>query len=397
VMEGYTDVVIAHQSGVEAAVAVLGTALGADHVKLLKRLAERVVLVLDGDTAGQKRADEVLELFVQADADLRILTLPSGLDPADYLQENGTNAFESLVGSAPDALEHKLASLTAGVDVTHDTHAVLQAIDGMTEILAKAKSIDPLKLDQMLLRLSRTFGIAVNRLQDRLAKKRDEFDRRKRASQRFRQTSSTSETAPERTFVKPAASQNRISDPNALLAEAATDFEAFQADPTSSRPSPRPDARETEQPLTGFDRELFETMIESPELAGRAVEAIDPEWLDTLTGKMILAAYQELDLQGRELDVESLLLLLENDFLKNEVVTLQFRLSKRGEKLSLNAEARYEALLRQYQQRESRAEQQRQIAQIESSALGESEELELLKQLFDGERHRHESDPQGGT
>ncbi len=85
VMEGYTDVVAARQAGVEPVVAVLGTALGEQHVKILKRFAERVVLVLDGDTAGQNRADEVLELFVRAEVDLRVLTLPEGSDPADYL------------------------------------------------------------------------------------------------------------------------------------------------------------------------------------------------------------------------------------------------------------------------------------------------------------------------
>jgi DNA primase len=68
VMEGYTDVVAAWQSGIDQVVAVLGTALGEQHVRILKRFAERVVLVLDGDAAGQRRADEVLELFVSAAA-----------------------------------------------------------------------------------------------------------------------------------------------------------------------------------------------------------------------------------------------------------------------------------------------------------------------------------------
>ena len=81
--------------------AVLGTALGTEHVKILNRFAERVVLVLDGDTAGQRRADEVLELFVQADVDLRILTLPDGSDPADYLADHGREAFQALVELLP--------------------------------------------------------------------------------------------------------------------------------------------------------------------------------------------------------------------------------------------------------------------------------------------------------
>ncbi len=121
VMEGYTDVVAAWQAGIEPVVAVLGTALGQQHVKMLKRFAKQVVLVLDGDSAGQNRADEVLELFVSADADLRVLTLPDGSDPADFLAAHGRQAFQELVAEAPDAMDHKLARLTAGVDLC-ETH-----------------------------------------------------------------------------------------------------------------------------------------------------------------------------------------------------------------------------------------------------------------------------------
>ena len=71
-MEGYTDVIVAHQYGFNNAVAVLGTALGEPHIRLLRRFADRIVLVLDGDEAGQKRTNEVLELFVAEQVDLRI-------------------------------------------------------------------------------------------------------------------------------------------------------------------------------------------------------------------------------------------------------------------------------------------------------------------------------------
>ena len=98
VMEGYTDVIVAHQYGFQNAVAVLGTALGEAHVRILKRFADRIVLVLDGDEAGQKRANEVLELFVAQQVDLRILTLPDGLDPCDFLHQRGAEALRRAAG-----------------------------------------------------------------------------------------------------------------------------------------------------------------------------------------------------------------------------------------------------------------------------------------------------------
>ena len=113
VMEGYTDVIVAHQYGFENAVAVLGTALGESHIRLLKAHADRIVLVLDGDEAGTKRANEVLELFIAQQADLRILTLPEDLDPCDFLHKYGAEAFsELLAGKAVDALDHAYAVTT---------------------------------------------------------------------------------------------------------------------------------------------------------------------------------------------------------------------------------------------------------------------------------------------
>jgi 5S rRNA maturation endonuclease (ribonuclease M5) len=69
VVEGYTDTIMAHQVGVGNVVAVLGTALGENHIRLLKRFADRITLVLDGDEAGQRRTNEILELFVAAQVD----------------------------------------------------------------------------------------------------------------------------------------------------------------------------------------------------------------------------------------------------------------------------------------------------------------------------------------
>ncbi len=103
VVEGYTDCIAAHQFGFDNCVAVLGTALGTGHVQLLRRYADRVrvILVLDGDEAGRRRAKEVLELFVSANVDLRVLTLPDDADPADYLLAHGADAFGRLADGAP--------------------------------------------------------------------------------------------------------------------------------------------------------------------------------------------------------------------------------------------------------------------------------------------------------
>ena len=102
VVEGYTDVIAAHQVGLTNVVGTLGTALGDDHVTALRRLADRSVLVFDGDEAGQKAADRSLELFLGHEVDVRVLTLPEGLDPCDFLLREGGDAFRAMVDRAVD-------------------------------------------------------------------------------------------------------------------------------------------------------------------------------------------------------------------------------------------------------------------------------------------------------
>jgi DNA primase len=144
VMEGYTDVIVAHQYGFDHAVAVLGTALGENHVRILKRFADRIVLVLDGDEAGQKRANEVLELFIAQQVDLDVLTLPDGLDPCDLLCQRGAAALSELLASrAVDALEHAFQAATRGVDLDRDVHAATQALERLVGVVAKAPRLQP--------------------------------------------------------------------------------------------------------------------------------------------------------------------------------------------------------------------------------------------------------------
>jgi len=108
VVEGYTDVIAAHQVGVCNVVGTMGTALGEDHVRALRRLADRVVLVFDGDQAGQSAADRALELFLGSELDLRVLTLPANLDPCEFLLKEGADAFRDLARRAADPLAYLL-------------------------------------------------------------------------------------------------------------------------------------------------------------------------------------------------------------------------------------------------------------------------------------------------
>ena len=196
VVEGYTDVIAAWQAGLRNVVAVLGTALNARHIKLIKRYADRINLVLDGDAAGVTRANQILDLFVAENVDLRILRLPDNADPFDYIRENGKAVFDTAVARAPDAFEHKLNSETAGIDLLRDTQAANTALENILSLLAKVPnsltstpSAVLLKHDQLLARISKTFVLERDQVRQRLG----EIRRRQRPSRNFEPTTEVNE------------------------------------------------------------------------------------------------------------------------------------------------------------------------------------------------------------
>jgi DNA primase len=120
ICEGYTDVMALHQAGFSNAVATCGTAVGGDHLRIVARYAQRVVLAFDGDSAGVKAAERAWEgaRELQGDGggvalDLRVLVLPTGRDPADLVREVGADglrhAVEAAIPVVPFVIRHQLA------------------------------------------------------------------------------------------------------------------------------------------------------------------------------------------------------------------------------------------------------------------------------------------------
>lgn len=117
-MEGYIDVMTAHQFGVKEAIAPLGTAFTEDQAKLLKRYCQKVLLAFDGDGAGQKAALRSMEILARQDFRIHVLELPRGLDPDDYLRKEGAEGWADLCGKAPSHIEFLIARAFANHDAT---------------------------------------------------------------------------------------------------------------------------------------------------------------------------------------------------------------------------------------------------------------------------------------
>ena len=102
VVEGYMDLVSLYQSGIANVVATMGTAMTGDHARLLNRMTKNIVVLFDGDSAGQEAAQRSLPILLAADVYPKGLVLPDGQDPDDYVKAHGAEALKKQLAEAPD-------------------------------------------------------------------------------------------------------------------------------------------------------------------------------------------------------------------------------------------------------------------------------------------------------
>ena len=145
VVEGYTDVIALVEAGFGQAVATLGTALTARHVRLMGRFAQRVVYLFDGDAAGLRAADRAAEFIDwhatpeagSAKTDLLVAVIPNAQDPAEFVAEHGAAAMRELIDGAQPLLRFVLDQRLAEHDLTTPegrTHALEAAVEPLMRV-----------------------------------------------------------------------------------------------------------------------------------------------------------------------------------------------------------------------------------------------------------------------
>ena len=113
-VEGYTDVMAAHQVGINTVVAVLGTSTTDEHAALVRRAgARRVDLVFDGDEAGRRATLRALHGLLGIDVELFVVRLPAGADPCEFLIEQGAEAFQAQLDQGASWFDHLVAEVRA--------------------------------------------------------------------------------------------------------------------------------------------------------------------------------------------------------------------------------------------------------------------------------------------
>jgi DNA primase len=164
--EGHVDVVRAYETGVNHGVATMGTALTEYHAKLVRRLAEHVVICYDGDQAGQAAASKTMDLLQREGCQVRVALLPDRMDPDDYIGKHGGDAFRSqIIDGAVSATKYRLIYLRKGFPL-HTDDGKLQYIQAALRIIAGLTA--PTEREYYLKELSIEFQFSIEALNEQL-------------------------------------------------------------------------------------------------------------------------------------------------------------------------------------------------------------------------------------
>jgi len=113
-LEGYMDVIAAHQAGVENCVAPLGTSFNENHAKLLKRYTDTVTVLFDPDAAGQKASKRTALILLEQGFYVTVAVLPEGLDPDEYIVKYGADKFKAITQNGKDIINYQLDKFLNG-------------------------------------------------------------------------------------------------------------------------------------------------------------------------------------------------------------------------------------------------------------------------------------------
>ena len=159
VVEGYTDVIAFHLAEMPVAVATCGTALGEDHLDLLRRFSERVVLAFDADEAGAGAALRGFDRSVPGDLDLRVAVLPEGRDPADLVAGGDGGKLEPAVSASVPLLQFRIEREIAGFDL-EEPEARGRAVRAAGKLIALHP--DPVVRHEYAVMVSRRTGVDID-------------------------------------------------------------------------------------------------------------------------------------------------------------------------------------------------------------------------------------------
>ena len=167
IVEGYMDCISLHQYGITNVVASLGTALTVEQAKLLKRYADKIIISYDSDLAGQSATSRGLEILRKEGFEIKVLILPEGKDPDEYIRNNGKEAFLALINNSIPFLEYKIKAARSGINL-RNKEMMIKYMEKVCEIVS---DLDPIERDVYIKKASEETGIKEQAIYDLLNEK----------------------------------------------------------------------------------------------------------------------------------------------------------------------------------------------------------------------------------
>ena len=256
-VEGNMDVISLHQAGFCNAVAPLGTAFTSEQINLLARYTKEIVLTLDSDAAGQKAIKRASELLENTGLSVRVVLIPDGKDPDEFIKKNGADRFRALISGAVSDIEYKLLTAVGDIDISSD--------DGRLKYLAAAAEViasedDVITRDIYIGRLCEKYGVSRTALTAKV-------DELRRKNSRYRQKKEINE------IIRPKYSKDDL-NPERRRSPKGTAAEETLLAVLLQHPDFYNEAKEKlppEKMITNLNRRIYEIIIETLD-SGRALD-----------------------------------------------------------------------------------------------------------------------------
>ena len=164
IMEGQMDVIRASTIGIDNVIATMGTALTKDHKNIIKNMANTVILCFDGDAAGEKATNAAIELLEDTNLNIKVVRLPNGMDPDEYILKEGKDSFISQIKFASNLIDYKMELLKKNKDFSNikDISSYINLV--MNEL---AYEKDSIVIELNIKKLANNFNIDYNTLMDK--------------------------------------------------------------------------------------------------------------------------------------------------------------------------------------------------------------------------------------
>ena len=161
IMEGFMDVIRASTIGVDNCIALMGTALTHEQMKLIKRLSNNIILCLDGDKPGQSAAYKIGEEFLKEGIETKVVTLSNNDDPDSFILKEGKDRFLAYIENAENYNDYKIKVMKNNVNFNSD----VEKSNYINKVLEELVNVnDEIRIEIILKRLAKEFDIGYNTL-----------------------------------------------------------------------------------------------------------------------------------------------------------------------------------------------------------------------------------------